>query len=106
MSQFCHAVSQQSLIIVVIPFSLCATDETMQKHEVGAGRRVVFITGLFRHYHGNQRNISIVGEFGNIACLIEEKIQTKDFGEIDAYLVEARSIGGLSGSPVDQPWSC
>jgi hypothetical protein len=30
----------------------------------------------------------------------EEKISTKSFGDIDAYLVEARSIGGLSGSPV------
>lgn len=30
----------------------------------------------------------------------EEKVATRKFGEIDAYLVEARSIGGLSGSPV------
>jgi hypothetical protein len=37
---------------------------------------------------------------GNLACLNEEKINTKEYGEIDAYLVEARSIGGLSGSPV------
>jgi hypothetical protein len=29
-----------------------------------------------------------------------EKVEVKDFGLIDAYLVEARSIGGLSGSPV------
>ncbi len=30
----------------------------------------------------------------------EEPVQTKALGAIDAYLVEARSIGGLSGSPV------
>jgi len=30
----------------------------------------------------------------------EEKITTSRMGELDAYLVEARSIGGLSGSPV------
>jgi hypothetical protein len=30
----------------------------------------------------------------------EERVQTKDLGPIEAYLVEARSIGGLSGSPV------
>jgi hypothetical protein len=83
---------------VVVPFSLCATQRILQQHEVGLGAEV-FITGLFRHHHGNQRNIPIV-RVGNIACLIEEKIQTKDFGEIDAYLIEARSIGGLSGSPV------
>ena len=32
--------------------------------------------------------------------MAEEKVAAKDFGLIDAYLVEARSIGGLSGSPV------
>jgi hypothetical protein len=32
--------------------------------------------------------------------MAEEKISTRPFGDIDAYLVEARSIGGLSGSPV------
>jgi len=82
----------------VLPFSLCATEEVIRQHEVGLGDEV-FITGLFRHYHGTRRNIPIV-RVGNVACLIEEKIQTKDFGEIDAYLIEARSIGGLSGSPV------
>jgi len=30
----------------------------------------------------------------------EEKIDTKEFGSIEAYLIESRSIGGLSGSPV------
>lgn len=83
---------------LVIPFSLCGTEENMRKHEVGLGDEV-FITGLFRHYYGSRRNIPIV-RVGNISCLIEEKIQTRDYGEIDAYLIEARSIGGLSGSPV------
>lgn len=83
---------------VVLPLSLCATEEVLLQQEVGLGDEV-FITGLFRHYHGSRRNIPIV-RVGNVACLIEEKIQTKEFGEIDAYLIEARSIGGLSGSPV------
>jgi hypothetical protein len=30
----------------------------------------------------------------------DEKVDTNTFGSIDAYLIEARSIGGLSGSPV------
>ena len=29
-----------------------------------------------------------------------DKVPVKDFGEMDAYLAESRSIGGLSGSPV------
>lgn len=83
---------------LVFPYSLCITDEKMNENEVGLGDEV-FITGMFRHHHGTRRNIPIV-RVGNIACMTEEKITTKSFGEMDAYLVEARSIGGLSGSPV------
>ena len=36
---------------------------------------------------------------GNIAMLSDEQIQT-EYGYADVYLVEARSIGGISGSPV------
>jgi hypothetical protein len=36
---------------------------------------------------------------GNVAMLPTEQVQT-DLGYTDAYLVEVRSIGGLSGSPV------
>jgi hypothetical protein len=46
-----------------------------------------------------RRNIPIV-RVGNLACLTEEKVETNSFGLMDAFLIEARSIGGLSGSPV------
>lgn len=36
---------------------------------------------------------------GNRASYPEQHVHTLDFGEMDAYLIEARSIGGLSGSP-------
>jgi hypothetical protein len=77
---------------------MCATVEAMSANAVGPGDEV-FITGLFRHHHGQQRKIPIV-RVGNLAALTEERVVTKDFGPIDAYLIEARSIGGLSGSPV------
>lgn len=83
---------------LVYPYSLCITDELMKLNEVGLGDEV-FITGLFRHHHGNRRNIPIV-RVGNLAALGEEKVVTQRYGEIDASLIEARSIGGLSGSPV------
>lgn len=83
---------------LVLPYSLCISDEKMKEHSVGLGDEI-FVTGLFRHHHGSRRNIPIV-RVGNLACMTEEKVSTRDFGEIDAYLVEARSIGGLSGSPV------
>jgi hypothetical protein len=59
----------------------------------------VAIVGLFRSHYGVERNIPIV-RAGHIAAFPEEPVQTKYFGRIDAYLVEAMSIGGLSGSPV------
>jgi hypothetical protein len=83
---------------LILPYSLCATEQKMKANEVGLGDEV-FVTGLFRHHHGNRRNIPII-RVGNIACLTEEKVSTKSYGDIDAYLIEARSIGGLSGSPV------
>jgi hypothetical protein len=57
----------------------------------------VFITGLFAHKHGNQKNLPIV-RMGNIAALADEPLITK-LGEMQAHLIEARSLGGLSGSP-------
>ena len=83
---------------LVLPFSLCISEDKMREHEVALGDEV-FITGLFRHHHGAHRNIPIV-RVGNLACMTEERVSVRDFGEIDAYLIEARSTGGLSGSPV------
>lgn len=83
---------------LVLPYSLCVTDAKIKENEVGLGDEV-FVTGLFKHHHGTKRNIPIV-RVGNLACMTEEKITTNNFGEIDGYLIEARSIGGLSGSPV------
>lgn len=81
------------------PESLFLTnlDSTFSEWEVGEGEEV-FITGLFKHHYGENRNLPIV-RVGNIAALPEEKIQCGGHKR-DAYLIEARSIGGLSGSPV------
>lgn len=82
----------------IIPHTMAATKEIMQKEEIGVGDDV-FLTGLFANHYGMQRNLPII-RIGNIAAMPEEKVHTQDLGDIDAYLVEARSIGGLSGSPV------
>src|SRR5206468_3965471 len=56
--------------------------------------------GLFTQRHGTQKNIPIV-RIANIAAMPEEPLQDENSGkEYSAYLIEARSIGGLSGSPV------
>ena len=79
-----------------IPQSMLLTDAIIQSKSIGTGDEV-FMTGLFIHLAGNARNLPIV-RMGNIAMMPQETVPTR-FGDIDAYLIEARSIGGLSGSP-------
>lgn len=90
--------SQDVVDYLSIPISMAATDEVIRAEGIGVGEEV-FLTGLFINHYGKERNIPIV-RIGNIAAMPEERVQTRDFGAIEAYLVEARSIGGLSGSPV------
>jgi hypothetical protein len=64
---------------------------------IGPGGEIAII-GLFSSHHGEERNIPIV-RVGNISMIPEVPVKTK-LGFLKAYLVEARSIAGLSGSPV------
>lgn len=80
-----------------IPVDMFLTDEHIRNLEIGVGDEV-FMTGLFSHVTGSKRNLPIV-RMGNIAMIPNEVVPTS-VGLIEAYLVEARSIGGLSGSPV------
>jgi hypothetical protein len=72
-------------------------DDRMQRG-IGVGDEI-FIVGLFSYHEGRKKIYPIV-RVGNIAMIPGEPIVTKKCGRVDAYLVEARSIGGLSGSPV------
>jgi hypothetical protein len=66
--------------------------------KIELGDDIVF-PGLFHPHIGTARNIPIV-RTGIIAALREEDVENRDGHMMDAYLVESRSIGGLSGSPV------
>jgi hypothetical protein len=86
---------------LAIPLSMTATDEVIASNGIGVGDEV-FMTGLFVGHQGRGKNEPIV-RVGNIAAMPEEPVQTRwdnNYVQIKAYLVEARSIGGLSGSPV------
>jgi hypothetical protein len=72
-------------------------DSVDEKTGHGVGDEV-FLPGLFVNHAGKERNIPIV-RIGNIAAMPSEPVKSR-IGPLDAYLVEARSIGGLSGSPV------
>src|SRR6266508_3127203 len=72
--------------------------EEFAKQSMGLGGQIA-IVGLFRSHYGKNRNIPIV-RVGNISALPGEPVWTRYAGYLSAYLIEARSIAGLSGSPV------
>jgi hypothetical protein len=74
-----------------------ASQETIERHAIGIGDEV-FLPGLFVNHYGKTKNSPII-RVGNIAAMPDEPVETTA-GEMEAYLIEARSIGGLSGSPV------
>ena len=80
---------------IVPPGNTCT--QFLFQHDIGVGSPLS-IVGLFHYHAGSERNLPIV-RTGNVAAMVEEKIPTK-LGPMDAFLIEARSIGGLSGSPV------
>ncbi len=58
----------------------------------------LFMVGLFAHHQGREQSLPII-RVGNIAAMPQEPIRSK-LGRMTGYLIEARSLGGLSGSPV------
>lgn len=81
-----------------LPSTMFLTDEVLRQGTFGIGDEV-YITGLFRNMSGTTRNLPIV-RIGNVAMMPNERVPTRHFGLMNAYLIEARSLGGLSGSPV------
>ena len=79
------------------PRNVTLTPELVTELQVGIGDEIATI-GLFRSHHGKEQNIPIA-RMGHIACMRHEPVLTT-YGYTDAYLIEARSISGLSGSPV------
>lgn len=101
----------QNVDVAIMPFAeaglahayiqeeLFATDATFSKHKIGPGDEV-FFPGLLTHHVGQQANVPIV-RTGSIAALPKDHVKTTwGTRSIKAHLIEARSIGGLSGSPV------
>jgi hypothetical protein len=80
-----------------------AIDEFVDAQKIAASNLGVgddvFLAGLFTEVKETTQNIPIV-RIGNLAMMPGEKIPFKDGKLIEAYLVESRSMGGLSGSPV------
>lgn len=81
-----------------IPLNMFVDSEVQREQNVSLGDEV-FVMGMFANRLGESRNLPIA-RIGNVASFGEEKIRVKTFGDMDAHLIECRSIGGISGSPV------
>ena len=82
---------------LAFPLDSAVTPERIREFEIDAGEEI-FLPGLFTERFGKSKNIPII-RVGNIAAMPEEKVYFNG-KYLDAYLVESRSIAGLSGSPV------
>lgn len=65
---------------------------------IGPGDEVFFL-GRYISHQGSQRNLP-TARFGTISMLPFEKISDTRGNLVDAFLIEARSLSGYSGSPV------
>jgi hypothetical protein len=89
--------------ILTIPCQMLQTPSKIQSFGIGIGDEV-FYPGLFTQVPGKKENTPIL-RHGNLAMFPKDQVQV-DLGKsgksvfMDVYLVESRSIGGLSGSPV------
>jgi hypothetical protein len=110
---FYHPTEPDSVDVAVMPFGcahfqdydiqwisegMFATDERITEFDIGLGDELVII-GLFTRFFGREQLVPLV-RTGNVAMMPKEKLPSRDFGDMEAYLAEGRSIGGLSGSPV------
>lgn len=111
-----HPTTPQSVDVAVKPWALAdddatghfrideslLTDEMRNDTGIGVGDEV-YTVGLFTKLKGAERNSPIV-RTGTIAMVPEEMLPETHIGNwrgpIEAFLIEARSVGGISGSPV------
>lgn len=75
-----------------------ASEQNREYLGIGIGDEC-FNIGLFVLAHGQHLNTPIC-RYGTIAMTPGDRIGTKAYGEIEAYLTEARSLPAVSGSPV------
>ena len=82
-----------------LPTHMLLSAEMVDRKHIGVGDET-YIVGLFRRIAGKSRNSPII-RVGHIAMMPDDRVPVKWHADgIEGYLVEARSTGGLSGSPV------
>lgn len=83
--------------LISVSITQLGVPELLASVNVGIGDEV-YSTGLFAPVDAEHQNVPILRQ-GNLAMLPAQQIQT-ELGYADMYLIEARSLGGISGSPV------
>jgi hypothetical protein len=95
-----YPISTGELDVLYYPVDSFATDEVIRRENIGIGDDL-FIPGLFKPHGGTPRNIPVV-RTGTIAAMPEEEVWVRwnNGQRIEVYLIDTRSLRGLSGSPV------
>jgi hypothetical protein len=88
----------QSMRYNFVPRNVFIDKETAIQYNIGPGDET-FVIGRFINHEGKQRNLP-TSRFGCIAQMPIEPVKQEGGFEQESFLVEARSIGGYSGSPV------
>ncbi|HEX8166148.1 MAG TPA: hypothetical protein VF601_10215 [Beijerinckiaceae bacterium] len=78
--------------------NIAATKLRMKELNIGVGDEI-FMLGRFISHSGLQKNQPLA-RFGNIAMMPGEGVKDGRGLEVEAFLIEMRSLSGFSGSPV------
>lgn len=97
---FAYSAIPSSLFLVSIPGPFEALNEEDKRATTpfGPGNEVFFI-GRYADHEGKEKNYPVV-RFGNVAMEPREPIRSELGIDQDSFIVESRSTGGFSGSPV------
>jgi hypothetical protein len=93
-------LSPQVFDIAPIPTGTFCNGELLTDRDVGPGDEL-FYPGLFLSQYGRTANMPVT-RLGTVAALVDKTdlVTTESGAKTRAHLIESRSIGGHSGSPV------
>jgi hypothetical protein len=92
------AIHGNIIKIAYVKSSFFVTKETIRDYDIGVGDDV-FMVGRFITHEGKQKNLPSA-RFGNISMMPVEPLRHMRGINQESFVVEMRSIGGYSGSPV------
>jgi hypothetical protein len=81
-----------------ISTSMFATPQRIADYGIGVGDEIVCL-GLFSPFVGRSR-FTPIARSGIISMMPDGELPHPGFIKMEAYLVESRSMGGMSGSPI------